>query len=110
MAEEQEPKTLGQIAYEVMHHGHYPAVNPAEQARWESVGQAVRAAVLAEEGAPTGPVGMAEQELDASNAIYHAVRLTLAGSHVLSPEAQVLISTAIERGILAGLRAWEVTR
>ncbi len=52
----EQKKSIGHVLYETMYHGHYPAVNPAEQARWEVIAQTVKAAVLAEQAAhPTCP-------------------------------------------------------
>ncbi len=108
MAEEKEPKTLGQVAYEAMHHGHYPALSVAERIRWEIVGQTVWSAVLAEQAEPPGPKGMAEQEARVRGEVMLSVKHTLIEVGALSDQQVWGIALAIENGVLAGLKAWEV--
>ena len=55
---------------------------------------------------PQGPGGMAEQEQDTASMVYHAARLAMAECRVFNAETQRLIGTAIERGVMAGLRSW----
>jgi hypothetical protein len=112
-------KSLGQVAYEALWQAQSRAVGcgipPWPTPRdvmpwWEAAGEAVKAAVLAKQAEPQGTEGMAQQEQDMATMVYHAVRLTLAESPYFGPENQRLISTAIERGIMAGLRVSERSR
>jgi hypothetical protein len=106
----EQQKSIGQVLYETMYHGHYPALGLVERAQWEARAHAVRTAVLAERAEPQGPKGMAEQEQDTATMVYHAARLTMAECRWFDAETQRLIGTAIERGVMAGLRAWEQAR
>lgn len=129
MAEGRMKKSLGQIVYEASARVSgqllgipdfqvpgWEHMLPAPRQAYEDIGQAVKAAVLAEHAVPLwAPLGyeaavLAEQEQDVKNAIYHPVRIALAASRDLSAESQNIISAAIEQGVLAGLKAWEARR
>jgi hypothetical protein len=106
MVEEQ--KSIGQVLYETMYHGHYPALGLMEREQWEARAQAVRTAVLAEQAEPQGPGGMAEQELRVRQAVVEAIS-TMLGNAFEVRLARVL-TVAIEEGVLVGLKAWEAYR
>jgi hypothetical protein len=103
MVEEQ--KSIGQVLYETMYHGHYPALGLMEREQWEARAQAVRTAVLAEQAEPQGPGGLAQQEDRTRAAITEALIGHMARRVELLP-----VANAIEDAIVAGLKEWEQWR
>jgi hypothetical protein len=101
----EQEKSLGQVLYETMYHGHYPALRLVERARWEARAHAVRTAVLAEQAGPQGPGGMAQQE-DRTRA---AITEVLIG-HMARRVEVLPVANAIEDAIVAGLKEWEQWR
>lgn len=112
MAEE---KTLGQVCFERMWQAQgaapgagivqWAGVRPDVRAWWEAAAGSVKEAVLAEQGAPTGPAGMAEQE----RLVRHAIVDALTG-HMARETAVLPVAIAVEDAIVAALKAWEVNR
>jgi hypothetical protein len=110
-------KSLGQVAYEALWQeqsraigcGIPPWPQPLEvkswQRWWEAAGQAVKAAVLAEQAGPQGPGGMAQQE-DRTRA---AITEALIG-HMARRVEVLPVANAIEDAIVAGLKEWEQWR
>jgi hypothetical protein len=116
----EQQKSLGQVAYEALWQaqradtgcGIPPWPQPLEvkswQRWWEAAGEAVKAAVLAEQAEPQGTGGMAEQELWVRQVVVQAIS-TMLGNAFDVRLARVL-TVAIEEGVLTGLKAWEAYR
>ncbi len=107
-------KSLGQVAYEGMYHGHYRALTATHQAQWEEVGEAVKAAVLGEQEELQETGGMAEQESrtrvgvtyrSVAQAVY--TLLTARADQVMTDDMAHAISQAVGEGVVRGLEAWE---
>jgi hypothetical protein len=119
---EQERISLGQVCFEAMWQAqhaatgasmlHWADVRPADvRLWWEAGAAAVKAAVLAEQGALTGPKGMAET----NKRVYNAVSATVTNMLTCMPSEDRTvpdamaqhISRAVAAGVLEGLKAWE---